>query len=133
MENGAHGAFFCTPVQGNHRNVIEYNPATMRVLGTDANGNLAFIKAYGVQYIPANTAFIKVSEGAAEVFYVVEQEAQHKKGDLNNDGEVDIFDYNIVNQMVNGLIPETMDGDINGDGIVNIADIFAILNLIAQS
>ena len=130
LENGAHGAFFCNPVQGNHRNVIEYNPATMRVLGTDNNGNLAFIKAYGVEYIPANTTFIKVNEGAADIFYVVEMESQHKTGDLNNDGEVDIFDYNIVNQMVNGIIPTTMDGDINGDGIVNIADILAILKLI---
>jgi hypothetical protein len=134
LENGVHGAFFCNPVQGSHRNVIEYDPETMRVLGKDANGNLAFITA-NLEYIPANTAFIKVSKGTAETFLVVEegsgQETIH--GDVNRDGKIDLIDYNMVCQMVRGEIPATLEGDVNGDGEVNVTDIAAIIKLILNS
>jgi hypothetical protein len=130
LEDGVHGAYFCNPVQGKHRNVIEYDPATMRVLGTDANGNLAFIKAY-LQYIPANTAFIKVPANAPETFLVVESsQTPSIPGDLNHDGEVDIYDYNTVVAMALGQIPATLDGDLNGDGVVTVADARIILNII---
>ena len=46
-------------------NRVAYNPTTMRVLGITADGHLGFVKA-AIDYIPRNTAYITVSEKAAD-------------------------------------------------------------------
>lgn len=134
LEDGVHGAYFCNPVTGNHRNVIEYDPATMRVLGKDDNGNPAFITA-PLQYVPANTAFIKVKAGSPATFRIVEkgQQPEQVAGDLNHDNVLDIFDYNILVQMINNIIPVTAEGDINGDGEVTVADARMLYNMILNA
>ncbi|MDE6095971.1 MAG: hypothetical protein K2G52_07275 [Muribaculaceae bacterium] len=53
------GQYFNCDVAG-HINRIAYNPETMRVLGRCKDGSLGFIKAQGLDYIPANTAYIRV-------------------------------------------------------------------------
>lgn len=133
LAEGAHGAFFCNPVEGNHRNVIEYDPETMRVLGIDANGNAAFVKAY-LQYIPANTAFIKVAAGSPETFIIVEKgQTPQVPGDLDHSGKLTVADYVILSQMVKGEIPATLDGDLNGDGEVTVADARILYNMILNA
>lgn len=129
LAEGAHGAFFCNPVQGKHRNVIENDPNTMRLFGVDENGNPAFITS-DKEYIPANTVFIKVKAGSAPTFMIVEEGSQHVIGDLDNDGEVTMSDYVILSQMVMGYIPATADGDLNGDGYVTVADAIILYNMI---
>tara|TARA_B100002051_G_scaffold212794_1_gene204592 strand:+ start:1763 stop:2890 length:1128 start_codon:yes stop_codon:yes gene_type:complete len=53
-------------------------------------------------------------------------------GDLNNDGEVNIFDIIIlVNLVFNSEYNES--GDINGDGILNITDCILLVNLILDN
>jgi hypothetical protein len=134
LANGAHGAFFCNPVQGDHRNVIKYDPSTMRVLGTDAQGNLAFVKAY-LEYIPANTAFIKVTAGSADTFLVIEegQVLPQVVGDLDHDNNVTIADYVLISQMAQGIITPTLEGDLNGDGEVTVADARILYNMILNA
>lgn len=56
-----------------HRNVTPYDAATMRLLGNDANGNLAFVTA-DVQYLPANQAYLKVPAGTDATVRIVTQE-----------------------------------------------------------
>lgn len=64
-----------------HTNVTPYNPATMRVLGLDDKGEIAFINAkdrpellvtdrYGAQYLRGNKAYLKVSPGDADVMTI---------------------------------------------------------------
>lgn len=53
------GQYFNCDVAG-HVNRIAYNPSTMRVLGRCKDGSLGFVKAEGLDYVPANTAYITV-------------------------------------------------------------------------
>ncbi len=52
------------------------------------------------------------------------------KGDLNNNGRVDIGDAALVAYMVVGNVPEDLDADFNGDGIVDIGDAAKIAHFI---
>lgn len=51
------------------------------------------------------------------------------KGDVNNDGAVNIADVAAVLNIMAGN--STGNGDVNGDGAVNIADVAAVLNIMA--
>ena len=55
------GQYFNCDIAG-HINRVAYNPATMRVLGRCSDGSLGFVKASGLDFIPANTAYITVPE-----------------------------------------------------------------------
>ena len=128
---GALGVFFNNDVRGNHRNCVEYDPVTMRILGTDDAGNLAFVKA-NMTTVPANSVFIRVNEGAPDVLLVVEQNGDSPilVGDLTGDGQVSILDYVMISNMILGKIPATPAADLNGDGEVNVADAVILASLI---
>ena len=51
------------------------------------------------------------------------------KGDVNNDGEVNIADVNAVINVILGRGSNT-SADVNGDGEINIADVNAIISII---
>ena len=63
-DNQLQGVYFCFPDKGTHTNVVAYNASTMRVLGKAADGSLAYVKQTGLQYVPANTAYLKVASSA---------------------------------------------------------------------
>lgn len=66
------GVYYCNDVTDpDHRNVTEYHPTTMRVLGKAADGRLAFITDRNLKYIPANKVYLKVPTGTPETLYVV--------------------------------------------------------------
>ena len=66
------GVYYCNDVTDpEHRNVTEYHPTTMRVLGKAADGRLAFITDRNLKYIPANKVYLKVPTGTPETLYVV--------------------------------------------------------------
>lgn len=67
--NALSGVYF-DYLQGKTSNRVEYDPSTMRVLGTCADGSLGFITA-DIEYIPANTAYLKVPAGSAPEFKCV--------------------------------------------------------------
>ena len=54
------------------------------------------------------------------------------KGDVNNDGEVNIADINAVIDMILSGNSD-MHGDVNGDNEVNIADINAVIDIILNN
>ena len=69
------GVLFCYPVivagkekrKSPYWNVVDYDPATMRVLG-EAEGKLSFITAgEDLKYMPANKAYLPVAEGSAAI------------------------------------------------------------------
>jgi PBP1b-binding outer membrane lipoprotein LpoB len=48
------------------------------------------------------------------------------KGDVNQDGVVDMGDTLTVENMILGTIPQDKRGDVNGDGLINMGDISAL-------
>lgn len=80
-DNMLQGVWFCSHGSG-HVNRKANNPTTMRVLGTTATGELAFVKApasylkynAGVGYLPANKAYLAVDASMAAELKVVSLE-----------------------------------------------------------
>lgn len=56
-----------------HYNRTAYDKNTMRLLGTDANGKLAFVTG-SIDFLPANQSYLKVPRGSAETLRVVTEE-----------------------------------------------------------
>lgn len=75
-DNKLSGVYFCNTSKS-HRNVTAYNPETMRVLGTTAKGELAYVKA-DYDYLPANRSYLTVPAGSPDVIRVVTQEEYYK-------------------------------------------------------
>ena len=108
--NLLNGVFFCNDVSEatGHRNVTEYKSSTMRVLGTDADGNLAFITPTSLQYIPANSVYLQVPTGTPATLKCITQE-EYQTGviELQNDcAEKPAGVYTIGGQRVG----DTLDG-----------------------
>lgn len=76
VDNKLAGVYFCNTSKS-HRNVTAYDAETMRVLGTTANGELAFVKA-SYEYLPANKSYLTVPAGSPDVIRVVTQEEYYK-------------------------------------------------------
>ncbi len=124
------GRYFCNDVILTHRNVLEYDPATMRVLGLTSDGSLGFIKVdtETLTYIPANSAYLSVSEDCPdELKLVTESEyeqllVEHENvetggGDDNTgDQNVDNGDDNTGDDNVDKGDDNTGDDNVeNGD------------------
>lgn len=56
-----------------HYNRTAYDKNTMRLLGTDADGKLAFVTG-SIDYLPANQSYLKVPSGSAATLRVVTEE-----------------------------------------------------------
>ena len=123
------GVYFCNPDAGpKHTNAVPFDPTTMRVLGTTADGSLAFVKNVDLAYIPANTAYITVSASAPDVLLVTDKEEEPViPGDLSGDGEVTGQDLVIeANFILNDEYNEA--ADLNHDGIVSGQDYVILVN-----
>jgi hypothetical protein len=123
------GVYFCNPDAGpTHTNVVAYDANTMRVLGTAADGSLAFVKDNNLKYIPANTAYITVSASAPAILKVTDKEEEPAvPGDLSGDGEVTGQDLVIeANFILNNEFNEA--ADLNKDGIVSGQDYVILVN-----
>ncbi len=54
-------------------NVLDYNPSTMRMLGTDADGKPAFVVS-DIKYVPANKCYLPVSSSAPATLKIVTED-----------------------------------------------------------
>ena len=125
------GVYFCNPDAGpKHTNVVAYDANTMRVLGTVADGSLAFVKDNNLKYIPANTAYITVSASAPDVLLVTDQDTPVVPGDLSGDGTVDVDDVAIIAKMILGKTETDLSADLNHDGIVDVEDFAIVVKII---
>ena len=96
--------------------------------------NNAFFNAFSfTQYLDNDNDF----DGVSDIFELIENQIlflldsnnNFVLGDLNGDGEVNIYDIIILVSLVfDGEYNES--GDVNGDGILNIADCILLVNLI---
>ncbi|MCD8202237.1 MAG: hypothetical protein LUD48_01165 [Prevotella sp.] len=91
--NNLAGVYFCNEDEGNHRDVVQYNATTMRILGLTSSGELGFVSLPNdsVYYIPANTAYLKVPEepgkvAASEFQLVTEEEYEELLRQHSNAG-----------------------------------------------
>lgn len=167
-DNIMKGAFFCNGPRSekNHAGkepaVVEFDAKTMRVLGVDEEGKLAFVSSHSnlvstkiykggswveALCIPHNQSYLsvdsdcpaslKVMTEAEYAAYVEEQEKEPEVliGDVNGDGKVTITD---VACMVNFVIKADTTGlnkkaaDANGDDKVTVTDIAIIVDKIVN-
>lgn len=83
------GNYYCNDVNDigalyPHRHVIAYDENTMRMLGVDAEGKLAFVKGSaenlvvsvvdGKLYLPANKAYLQVEKSAPDVLKIMTED-----------------------------------------------------------
>lgn len=72
--NSLAGVYFNNLYRENSADALTpYSAQTMRVLGTDAEGNLCF-KKYDKTYLPANQSYLVVPEGTADVVTIMTEE-----------------------------------------------------------
>ena len=59
----------------------------------------------------------------------------HRKGDLNQDGEVDMTDAVLVFQIIGGMNPDGIDwkADVNGDGRIGMPEAVYILQVVSEA
>ena len=67
------GVFFNNPMES-HLNRVKFDPATMRGLAVDKDGNLVYTDAPGYEYVPANTSYLKVAAGSPRIIKVVTED-----------------------------------------------------------
>lgn len=70
---GVVGVFFNCDKGGKHNNRVAYDADTMRVLGVCADGSLGFVQK-DLEYIPANTMYLKVAAGSPAEFKCINDE-----------------------------------------------------------
>lgn len=100
----------------------------LKVANNVANGDYA-VKISNAKYsLTSGSAKVNLPETTSKITI-----SQYKKGDANNDGDVDIADaVCIVNHVVGLPTPSFVEkaADANGDGDVDIADAVRIVNLV---
>lgn len=114
------GIYFCNEVEAStgHRNVTAYNPSTMRVLGTTADGKPAFVKSSTLQFLPANKAFAYVSASAPDVLPIV-TEAEYTAGIEDITVDAPAAGVKGVYTLSGSRIADTTDGLSKGVYVVN--------------
>ena len=73
--------------------------------------------------------YIAYGNGNAADHIIISRNAEMIKGDVNNDGEVNIADINAVIDVILGG-GNNASADVNKDGEINIADVNTIINII---
>ena len=100
----------------------------LKVANNVANGDYA-VKISNAKYsLTSGSAKVNLPETTSKITI-----SQYKKGDANNDGDVDIADaVCIINHVVGLPTPSFVEkaADANGDGDVDIADAVRIVNLV---
>ena len=130
--NAMEGVYFCKT--GKMQNFVRYDSQTMRVLGLASDGSLAFVQAPStMQYIPANTTYLKVNKGSASEFKIMTEDeysaANSANGDINGDGEIDVTDVvELIDMVLAGIYDPA--GDINGDGEVDVTDVVELIDIV---
>lgn len=96
-------------------NQVKYDPETMRVLGTCADGTLGFITATGLTSIPSNSAYLKVEPGSPAEYKCLDSEKftagvdtvvqddfnlTYSNGVVYSGKSVEIIVYNLSGQIV---------------------------------
>lgn len=140
---------------------VAFDANTMRVLGKDADGNLAFVNNSenlttleaawinkkwdysGVKAIPHNQSYLPVEADCPATLKVMTEAeysefmaSQVKPGDVNNDGKISIVD---ATGIINFIIGGTTTGlnkdaaDVNGDGKITIIDATLVIDKIVNN
>jgi hypothetical protein len=73
--------------------------------------------------------YIAYGNGNAADHIIISRNAEMIKGDVNNDGEVNIADINAVIDVILGG-GNNASADVNNDGEINIADVNVIIDII---
>lgn len=105
------------PVEANNKQVV-WNTDENDIVSVDQTGKLVAV-AKGTTTITGTTV-----EGGYSVTVTV-TDKEYAKGDVNNDGVLNIDDVTLVQQFLVKLNPDNFDqtlADMNDDGVINIID-----------
>lgn len=74
--NKLKGNFFCNPNRKAYSRdaQVAYNPVTMRMLTSTADGQLCYAKVSELDYLPANESYLEVSASAADTLRIMTEE-----------------------------------------------------------
>lgn len=74
--NKLKGNFFCNPNRKAYSRdaQVAYNPVTMRMLTSTADGQLCYAKVSGLAYLPPNESYLEVSASAADTLIIMTEE-----------------------------------------------------------
>ena len=117
-------AFRFGPLEANEDVTEGVETATQLSTNSDASYKMVCDGKYVVTFNPTALTFtVKAAAGP---------EPEPIKGDINNDGTVDITDANILFNIVLGMDDATLypHADVTGDGTVDISDANAVINII---
>ncbi len=113
---------------GETKVVVANNGKNLKTLADEADetGQAKVITVTGIEYSTSKGGFqIKLTKNAEEGGEIV------KKGDVNNDGAVDVADISaIITIMAEG--GADLNGDVNGDRAVDVADISSVISIMAE-
>ena len=112
-QNALTGVYF-NYTSNDRSNHVAYNPATMRILGTCADGSLGFVTS-NIQYIPANTVYLNVAPGSPSELKCVTSE---EFDDNMNSGVESIIDSSSTLTFYNNTV---YGSDASVITIVNLA------------
>ncbi len=107
------------PVNANNKQVV-WNTDENDIVSVDQTGKLVAV-AKGTTTITGTT----VEGGYSVTVTVTVTDKEYAKGDVNNDGVLNIDDVTLVQQFLVKLNPDNFDqtlADMNGDGVININD-----------
>ncbi len=113
------GVYFCNNVGGNHRDVVQYDSSTMRILGLTSDGELGFVSlpSDSIYYIPANNAYLKVPEETGKVpaseFQLVTEEEYEE----------------LLSQHTNAGIEEVIMNDNSGNINNNLSGVYTLTGI----
>lgn len=94
-----------------HNVQTPYDATTMRILGTCKDGSLGYVKSSTLKYIPANTAYLKVTADAPDELKIVsEEEYEYITGiqdvKMDDNAPADIYDLTGVKVRSNATTTE---------------------------
>ena len=112
--NLLNGVYFSNFENDGHNNFVTYNPSTMRVLGTCADGTLGYITVAGLQRIPANSSYLVVGSGAPAELKLVTQ----KEYNESNPVTITAKSYTRQYGEKNPTFEYTASGDLNGTPVI---------------
>ncbi len=112
---------------------------TDKIIWRNSNKNILTLEGQGssasVTALAEGTATIEVLAGSVRVTCSVKVVASQEilKGDVNQDGLVDVFDVALVVDMIRGISqPDLERADMDDNGTIDVFDVAAIADLIRQ-
>ena len=121
---------------GTPRSTVRVDQETVGYYWGGSASKPHFIKPTSAYSSNIGQAYLKLSStqasGMDDVYTNLWPKPMLSRGDLNDDGKVDVTDVNIIINIMLGKVSASDypgNADINGDGKVDVSDVNAVINI----